>query len=399
MKLFLLSILLFLLLAFALIPALAYSQNKPFATGQPPGTGLWGEYYNGTNFQEKVYERYDHEIDFYHYLESPAPGVEPEYYSIRWTGSIFAPVTGTYTISVKVDDGVRLWLNGVKILDQWKLQQLASYTGKFDLEAGRHYDIKIDYYNGPVHGIMQLMWIMPEENEKEDSGFLSLFDFFVKTTPTRSPIPKKYLYGPAPQEEPRIVQAKPEQENKKPAPAPEQALKPIEKRAVSVKFPKQEQKQSIITRKEKRRSKSIGKAQQLNLEPVAEPVYDKLAEEDLYENLKPGDRIQFMDVLFEQGKYLLLDGSHIELDKLVRTLNRYPELQIRIDGHTDNVGIASINQSLSYFRAKVVATYLIEKGINPSRIEAHGNGSNIPVADNTTEAGRAKNRRVEFLVR
>lgn len=397
MKYFLVILLSLFLLAFALVPALANNSKNPYPTEIPPGTGLWGEYYNGTNFPEKVYERFDEEINFYYNRQSPAPGVKREYYSIRWTGSIYAPVTGTYTLSVRVDDGARVWLNRVKILDQWKLQQLTSYSGQVHLKAGEHYDIKIEYYNGPVHGIMQLMWIMPEV--EEDTSFLSLFSFFNKTTPTRTPIPKQYLYGPAPQTAPVVAQAQVEQVEKKVVRAPEQAPKPIEKEIVSARTPKKEETLSAAARPEAPRPKPLEKPQRQLTNPASEPVYDRLVAEDLYENLTPGDRIQFENVQFEQGKYLLLEGSFVELDKLVRTLERFPKLRIRIEGHTDNVGIASINQSLSYFRAKGVATYLIEKGVDPSRIEANGNGSDLPIADNDTEEGRAKNRRVEFVVK
>jgi outer membrane protein OmpA-like peptidoglycan-associated protein len=123
------------------------------------------------------------------------------------------------------------------------------------------------------------------------------------------------------------------------------------------------------------------------------------AAEELYENLKPGTVIRFKHVLFEQGKYILLEGSYAELDKLARTMLQYPDLKIRIEGHTDNVGDPGLNESLSFFRAKVVETHLLENGIDRSRIEIKGYGSSRPLADNATEEGRAKNRRVKFVVR
>ena len=74
------------------------------------------------------------------------------------------------------------------------------------------------------------------------------------------------------------------------------------------------------------------------------------------------------------------------------------DARIRVYGHTDIVGGAEVNQRVSTERAKKVAAFLVDKGIDASRIEAEGLSFNHPVADNSTEAGRAKNRRVEIYV-
>ena len=73
-------------------------------------------------------------------------------------------------------------------------------------------------------------------------------------------------------------------------------------------------------------------------------------------------------------------------------------LTIEIQGHTDNEGTVAYNQQLSTNRAKAVYDYLIEAGINKERLQFKGYGFNQPIADNNTEAGRAKNRRTEFKI-
>jgi outer membrane protein OmpA-like peptidoglycan-associated protein len=73
-------------------------------------------------------------------------------------------------------------------------------------------------------------------------------------------------------------------------------------------------------------------------------------------------------------------------------------IQVRIEGHTDNVGSASFNQILSGKRAMSVKRYLIERGIEPERLLIAGFGSSKPIADNATMQGRALNRRVEFII-
>src|SRR5690348_8442725 len=87
------------------------------------------------------------------------------------------------------------------------------------------------------------------------------------------------------------------------------------------------------------------------------------------------------------------------LDQAVDTLNRYPQVQIEIDGYTDSVGTDQYNQGLSERRANIVDQYLTSHGIDSSRITAvKGFGENDPIDTNKTAAGRQRNRRVEFKV-
>jgi outer membrane protein OmpA-like peptidoglycan-associated protein len=122
---------------------------------------------------------------------------------------------------------------------------------------------------------------------------------------------------------------------------------------------------------------------------VAPPVFDKLA---------TGETIILTHVLFKQSEYVLLPDSYAELDKLVLTLKNQPALRIEIGGHTDNVGDQRLNQTLSEYRAKVVANYLIQHGIADERVRARGFGGSRPLNGNATEAERIVNRRVEFTV-
>ncbi len=71
---------------------------------------------------------------------------------------------------------------------------------------------------------------------------------------------------------------------------------------------------------------------------------------------------------------------------------------MNIDGHTDNTGSAATNKTLSKKRAEAARTYLVGKGVDPTRINAKGFGKDKPIADNKTAEGRSKNRRVEFLL-
>ena len=80
------------------------------AFGQENVRGLTGTYYKGAHFEERVLTRTDASINFNWDNEEPAPGVPQENFSVRWTGFIKAPVTGTYTFQITTDDGMRVWL-------------------------------------------------------------------------------------------------------------------------------------------------------------------------------------------------------------------------------------------------------------------------------------------------
>jgi outer membrane protein OmpA-like peptidoglycan-associated protein len=104
------------------------------------------------------------------------------------------------------------------------------------------------------------------------------------------------------------------------------------------------------------------------------------------------------NIFFETKKFQLDPKSQTELDKIVQLLNDNPTLKIEISGYTDNVGNPSDNLSLSNNRAKSVVSYLIGKGIASQRLVAKGYGETKPISDNTTEEGKAKNRRTELRV-
>ncbi|MBN2036374.1 MAG: OmpA family protein [Chitinispirillaceae bacterium] len=108
------------------------------------------------------------------------------------------------------------------------------------------------------------------------------------------------------------------------------------------------------------------------------------------------DALVLKGVNFQSGKATLLSGSFVVLDEVAESLREWPEVNIEIQGHTDNTGNAAMNLQLSQERAESVRQYLIDKGIAPDRLTAVGYGPDRPIADNATREGRAKNRRVEI---
>lgn len=104
-------------------------------------------------------------------------------------------------------------------------------------------------------------------------------------------------------------------------------------------------------------------------------------------------------IQFETGKATIKRRSHVILDEVVKVMQtRTGITKVRIEGHTDTVGDADKNRTLSQDRAQSVLEYLVKKGIARGRLEAKGYGPDKPIADNSNDAGRSKNRRVEFTI-
>lgn len=114
--------------------------------------------------------------------------------------------------------------------------------------------------------------------------------------------------------------------------------------------------------------------------------------------IEAGSTITLNNLFFPNGKYTLLPESYAELNRLTELMEANPSVKVEIAGHTDNVGGDVPNQELSQDRADAVRSYLLSKGISSIRLRAKGYGKVRPVAPNTTEDGKAQNRRVEFVI-
>ena len=151
--------------------------------------GLKGEYYNGTNFEQKVLTRIDPQLNFNWRGSSPARGVNQSYYSVRWTGKLVAPVSGRYTFNAMVDDGIRIWVGNRKVMDVWQLNDSKTFTGSIVLEGGHVYDLRIDYFNDMLEGEIKLYWVRPDAKK----SFFSRFG-----DDPGEPITARYYKQPAP---------------------------------------------------------------------------------------------------------------------------------------------------------------------------------------------------------
>ncbi len=130
---------------------------------EPDGTGLQGVYYNGTAFAgTPLLTRIDPTINFeltYSTVLSPAPGIVPQdFYSVRWTGQVKAQFTETYTFYTVSDDGIRLYVNGVLLVNNFVNQGATEKSGTIALLAGQKYDIVIEYYEATGEAVTKLLW-------------------------------------------------------------------------------------------------------------------------------------------------------------------------------------------------------------------------------------------------
>jgi hypothetical protein len=111
------------------------------------GTGLQGDYYTGTNFQTLSVSRTDPTVNF-SWTGSPDTGLPADNFSVRWTGFVMAQSSETYTFTTNSDDGVRLWVNGQPLVDNWTFHASTENSGQISLQAGQSYSIRMDFFEG-----------------------------------------------------------------------------------------------------------------------------------------------------------------------------------------------------------------------------------------------------------
>ncbi|MCF8346937.1 MAG: OmpA family protein, partial [Bacteroidales bacterium] len=125
---------------------------------------------------------------------------------------------------------------------------------------------------------------------------------------------------------------------------------------------------------------------------------DPLKKDIPLDPVSAGKMVVLNNIFYATDAYSLKEASVVELDKVLEFMKLNQGVGVEISGHTDNTGTAEYNKELSHKRAQEVVKYLISKGIDQSRLTARGYGDTVPVANNATEEGRAKNRRTELKI-
>ncbi len=117
----------------------------------------------------------------------------------------------------------------------------------------------------------------------------------------------------------------------------------------------------------------------------------------LYDRMMSDGKFITYGITFDVGKSTIKPESMGEINRIVQLMTENPDLKFSVEGHTDSTGNAASNQTLSEARSQAIVAKLVELGIASDRLTAVGKGQNSPIADNSTDEGRAKNRRVEFV--
>jgi PA14 domain-containing protein/Big-like domain-containing protein/carbohydrate binding protein with CBM6 domain/fibronectin type III domain protein/strictosidine synthase-like protein len=129
------------------------------ATTPPPnGTGLRGQYYDNSNLTNLKLTRTDATVNFTWGTGAPATGIGADTFSVRWTGQVQARFSQTYTFYTTSDDGVRLWVNGVQIINNWTNHSSTENSGTIALVANQKYDILMEYYENTGSAVAKLSW-------------------------------------------------------------------------------------------------------------------------------------------------------------------------------------------------------------------------------------------------
>ncbi|MEO0394630.1 MAG: PA14 domain-containing protein [Cyanobacteria bacterium P01_A01_bin.137] len=164
----------------------------PDPTPEPPvsgdGNGLRAEYYNNQDFTDLKLTRTDATVDFFWDAGSPSPTIGRDSFSARWTGQIEPRYSETYTFDTTSDDGVRLWVNNELIIDQFVFQASTNHQGTITLEAGKRYDIRMEYFEGNGGALAELSW-SSNSQAREIVPQSQLYSAPVTEPPLPDPIP------------------------------------------------------------------------------------------------------------------------------------------------------------------------------------------------------------------
>jgi len=132
---------------------------------QVSGGGLIGRYYGGVALAGNPLLTRTEAVNFDWGSSAPGPGVPANQFSVRWTGTITIPTTGSYRLRTVSDDGVRLWLNGVQRIDDWTNHgSLTDTTATLSFTAGQRIAVTLEYYENTGNAVMRLQWRLPGSN-------------------------------------------------------------------------------------------------------------------------------------------------------------------------------------------------------------------------------------------
>jgi glucose/arabinose dehydrogenase len=177
-------------------PAAATTYTATFAIGGSAGTGsgLAATYFHNANLTGVALTRIDPTVNFAWGSGSPAPSIGAETFSVRWTGQVEAQFSETYRFYTQSDDGVRLWVNGQRIVNNWTNHASREDSGTIALVAGQRYDVRLEYYENTGSAVARLSWSSPS-TPKAVVPSTRLYPAMTRINfqPASAPVPSGYL--------------------------------------------------------------------------------------------------------------------------------------------------------------------------------------------------------------
>ncbi|MEO0900374.1 MAG: PQQ-dependent sugar dehydrogenase [Bacteroidota bacterium] len=128
------------------------------STSYANGTGLFGRYYDNPDLTDSVYAQIDPEIDFFWSNQKPVNQMEYSTYSIMWKGELEPPFSGNYALDFTADDGIRVWIDGVLVIDEWNDHAATTFSANVNLTAWQRVPIQIEYYQNQVYAQVEMEW-------------------------------------------------------------------------------------------------------------------------------------------------------------------------------------------------------------------------------------------------
>jgi len=131
-----------------------------------PVSGLRAEYFDSPDLTQLKVERVDSTVDFRWEAGAPHPVLGADTFSVRWTGSVVPRYSETYTFSTQSNDGVRLWVDGKLLIDNWTIHSTLENRGTVTLEAGRAYSLRMEFFDNKGLAIARLHWSSPSQRKQ-----------------------------------------------------------------------------------------------------------------------------------------------------------------------------------------------------------------------------------------
>jgi glucose/arabinose dehydrogenase len=147
-------------------PTVDAQYTAVFRDVSDPGNGLRAEYFDTADFKSLKLERVDPTVDFRWENGSPDAALDINTFSVRWTGSVVPRYSETYTFHTQSNDGVRLWVDGKLLIDDWNVHATTENRGTVTLQAGRAHALRLEYFEQTGVALMRLHWSSPSQRKQ-----------------------------------------------------------------------------------------------------------------------------------------------------------------------------------------------------------------------------------------